>query len=180
MIHLISVYVFSYLFQLCTSKTNPFWWIKNLLLTDVAMVRFEITTRVYAIFDKPFTISFKSNNNTVEILKLIESLPKRIQLGIPRTKEEADFQKLTIFRIDVFKQTEYIVEFFNFTGTDSFDVSNLYGRALAISLKFDCRFTFRTSKSRVTKVFRRKKYPCQYPVLDCSLTITKISMLGIT
>lgn len=86
------------------------------------MIRFETKSELISSFEKPFEVTFKTNDNSKGVLKQMEAFPKRILMGNPRNKEEEDFQKLTIFRVDVFKHTDYIVEFFNFAATDSFDV----------------------------------------------------------
>lgn len=114
---------------MCTSKTNPFWWHEKQIYTDVAILRFEVENKVIESFEKPYTIYFKTNNKTSQLLKLFQTFPKRKNLGTPRTKEEEDFQTLTVFRIDVLKNTRYNLEFFNFTESDCFDVNNLYGLA---------------------------------------------------
>lgn len=88
------------------------------------MVKFEIGSKQTTLFQKPFVISFETNNNTEVTLRKIEAFPKRKNLGNPRNKEEEDFQKLNVFRIDVFKRTIYVVEFFNLTATDSLDVNH--------------------------------------------------------
>lgn len=91
------------------------------------MLKFDVGNKSIKTFEKPFLISFKTNKKTNNALKRNETFPKRVNFGSPRNKEEEDFQKLTVFRIDVYKNTKYIVEFFDFTNSDSFDVNNLYG-----------------------------------------------------
>lgn len=86
------------------------------------MIKFETKGQTISSFEKPFEITFRTNDKKENVLKQYEAFPKRDDMGHPRNREEEDFQKLTIYRVDVFKHTDYIVEFFNLTSTDSFDV----------------------------------------------------------
>lgn len=107
------------------------------------MIRFELGSKYITSYTKPFTVTFQTNNNTGQVLRLIESFPKKKFHGNPRNNAEENFEKLTIHRIDVFKNTGYIVEFFNFTGADSYDVNSKYD--IKMDGFYQCYFQVYTS-----------------------------------
>ncbi|KAG5884164.1 hypothetical protein JTB14_014083 [Gonioctena quinquepunctata] len=106
---------------LCTSTRNPFWWMrKQNISTSVAMLTFIVRNEEVHEFEEPFTISFENTQKNFSWIPFHETV-------IPRQPNytafyDRDFEKMQIFRIDVFGQQGYVVEFMDLAANDSFYV----------------------------------------------------------
>nr|XP_023030409.1 polycystic kidney disease protein 1-like 2 [Leptinotarsa decemlineata] len=106
---------------LCTMTKNPYWWIlKERIPTTIAMLTFALEEKVISNFVEPFSISFKNNANKSVLLLHTSRTPSKANSSL--ASEIYDFERITMFRIDVFRKQGYIIEFEELTANDSFKV----------------------------------------------------------
>ncbi|KAG5883395.1 hypothetical protein JTB14_012745 [Gonioctena quinquepunctata] len=116
----------------CTSTKNPFWWItKEKITTTVAMLTTEVGNEVVDEFEKPFFISFENTEKNFSWVPIYET-------AIPRRPNDtviygSDFEKMDIFRIDVFGQQGYVVEFLDLAENYVLDAA-----ATSTLIRIDC------------------------------------------
>ncbi|KAG5883722.1 hypothetical protein JTB14_024223 [Gonioctena quinquepunctata] len=107
---------------LCTCKRNPFWWmLGENITTPVSMITFLVGDQIVQQYEKPFLISFKNYQTNFSWIPVHETTtPRQPDASIT---DGYDFEKMSMFRIDVYAQQGYIVEFLDLSANDILDVS---------------------------------------------------------
>ncbi|KAG5879814.1 hypothetical protein JTB14_035892 [Gonioctena quinquepunctata] len=105
----------------CTNRKNPFWWItKQKIFTSVAVLKFIVENEEIGEFEKPFNISFENTEKNFSWIPLHEATtPRRPNDTAVHIRE---FENIEMFRIDVFSQQGYVVEFLDLKPNDDLDV----------------------------------------------------------
>nr|XP_023030426.1 uncharacterized protein LOC111518254 isoform X2 [Leptinotarsa decemlineata] len=107
---------------LCTVSKNLFWWSqKEKIPTALAMLLFSVEEEVITKFVKPFLISFKNiENKTAATVLHTSRTPSQTNSTLPL--DIYAFERITMFRIDVFRKQGYIIEFEELALNESLNV----------------------------------------------------------
>ncbi|CAH1185339.1 unnamed protein product, partial [Phyllotreta striolata] len=90
---------------LCSSMKNPHWWREDeKIIPPVCILKFHARGRVVSRFSRPFSLTI-TRNESESIVSISAVVPKTYD----GTNE--DFERMTVYRIDVFKGQDYFVEF---------------------------------------------------------------------
>lgn len=119
MIHYFIFFIFC--FQFCTSTKNPYWWqTKPEVSPPIAILEFKTKRKRVNEFSKPFYLSF--DHPVPELITTHIGVTPRKPNITNNDKKYYNFEQITMYRIDVFKEEDYFIEFVDL-GSSSLNVS---------------------------------------------------------